>query len=58
MQGVIRYDKNTICLPRQDMSNKLTIPQFRGIIAVSFWDLPTFYQQLRVSATIQNLIIQ
>lgn len=55
IQSYARYNKNTIRLPRQDMSNRLAIPQFRGIMVVSFWDLPTFYQQPRASATIQIL---
>lgn len=52
-----RYDKNTFRLPRQDMSNRLANPDFRGIMAVPFWNLPTFYQQPRANATIQNIFL-
>ncbi len=45
--------KNIICLSRQHMSNRLVNPEFREIMAVPFWNLPTFYQQPRAGATIQ-----
>lgn len=45
--------KNIIYLSRQHMSNRLVNPEFREIMAVPFWNLPTFYQQPRAGATIQ-----
>ena len=53
IQSYARYNKNTIRLPRQHMSNRLVNPEFREIMAVPFWNLPTFYQQPRAGATIQ-----